>query len=373
MLELSIQHSGSGLTLELPIPTDVLAGELRMLGFDKSMNHITQDNFTLMPINEFGEHFMKMVQPDDTLQAIAISCRELDVLAGESRQALADFIMADRFHDLDHMADYLQHGPAALTHLIRLRLGDSQVDLPCDNLHVQLPAAGFDRTARQIRLCEVEYLPLNDRGRELLTKCSPYESIATTNLACALLTTPEIDAPMAVVMESANRLLDPIRTEPISFICPLKVSVEDDDGQDLVEADHSLLDYHEDEIRDALKDEVPEGKNMADFLRGGLEQKIASMEWDVTRVRGTLYGSISCELRAPLTDDEQAELIDWITGQNSDGLCEGFEQHPVDTDDGELYVRFWHDGDDYFVMPSEDFFQQLHEQEQGFGGIGGMA
>ena len=373
MLALDYIQEGRCLSLELPISMDILAGELRAFGANKTLNQIQRADFLLQPTSELGEHFMKMVRPDDTLQAIAISCRELDVLAGESRQALVDLIMADRFQDLDQMADYLQHGPAALTHLIRLRLGDSQVDLPCDNLKPHLDAAGYDRSARQIRLCEVEYLPLNDRGRELLTKCSPYESIATTNLACALLSTPEIDAPLSVVMDSANRLLEPIRTEPISFICPLKVSVEDDDGQDLVEGDHSLLDYHEDEIRDALKDELPEGKNMADFLRGGLEQKIAAIEWDVTRVRGTLYGSISCELRAPLTDDEQAELIGWITGQNSDGLCEGFEQHPVDTDDGELYVHFWHDGDDYFVMPSEDFFQQLHVQEQGFGGMGGIA
>jgi len=111
---------------------------------------------------------------------------------------------------------------------------------------------------------------------------------------------------------------------------------------------------------------------MADYLPDALKPKIASMEWDVTKVQGTLYGSITCELRAPLTNNEQSELVKWISGQNSDGLCEGFEQRPVKTGDGELYVHFWNDGDDYYVMPSEEFFQQLHEQPMDFGGMGGM-
>jgi len=257
--------------------------------------------------------------------------------------------------------------------LIRLNLGDGHADLPSDDLAKELAAAGYDRPARQVRLGELDYLPLNERGKELLTNCSPYESLMTVNLACHLLAVPDIEAPTRDVVKSTYRLAPPMPTETVSFICPLEVSVEDGDGLDLAEGDHSLLDDHEDEIRDALHDELPEGENMADYLDGALKQKVASMEWDVTRVRGTLYGSISCELRAPLTEDEQAKLVDWITGQNSDGLCEGFEQRPVETCDGDLYVHFWHSGDDYFVMPSEDFFQQLHEQEQGFGGMGGMA
>jgi len=258
--------------------------------------------------------------------------------------------------------------------LIRVKLGENQVDLPCYDLHIHLKAAGYDRSFRQIRLNEVEYQPLNDQGRELLTRCSPYESIATTNLACALLSTPEINAPMAAVMESANRLVEPIRAEPISFICPLTVSVEDGDDRDLVEGDPFLLIEHEDAIRDTLKDILPEGKNMADFLDGSLKQKIASMEWDVTKVQGKLYGVIGCELRAPLTAAEQAELVDWISGQNSDGLGESFEQRPVDTEYYDLHVHLWHSGDDYYVLPEDEFRAQvLGEQAQGFGGMGGMA
>ena len=284
MLILDIQHKGSSLSLELPLPTEVLAGELRMLGIEKTMNHVCQDEFTLTPMNELGEHFMKLVRPEDTLQAIATYGMAPFTLRGGARQALTDLIMADRFRDLDHMDDYLQHGPAALTHLIRLRLDDNQIDLPCDNLHIQLPAAGYDRPARQIRLNEVEYVPLNDLGRELLTKCSPYESIATTNLACALLSTPDINAPVPVVMDSANRLLAPIPRETVNFYCPLTVRVEDC-NDNLVEGDPFLLREHEDVISDSIRNEmIPPNDNMARHMgrcSQALQDKVASAEWDV--------------------------------------------------------------------------------------------
>jgi len=257
--------------------------------------------------------------------------------------------------------------------LIRVRLGEQDYDLPSTGINDESATADYGRTIHEIRLNEVEYVPLNEKGKQLLAELSPYESLGSVNLACAFMSVTGNIETVRQVVDSARGWLPKPLMETVSFICPLEVSVEDDDGYDLVEGDHNLLDYHEDEIRDALKDELPGGENMADFLKGGLEQKVASMEWDVTSVRGTLYGRISCELRAPLTDDEQAELIDWIRGQNSDGFGEIFEQHPVETGDGELCLHFWHGGDDYFVMPSEDFFQQLHEQDQGFGGMGGMA
>lgn len=266
MLALDIQKNGNNVSVELPLPIDTLVGELRSIGIYEPLEKISRADCLLQPTNELGEHFMRLVRVDDSLQAIATASREFEVLDGDSRQALVDLLMTDRFYDLDHMADYLQYGPDAMP------------------------------------------------------------------------------------------------TETMRFLCPLKVSVEADGNPHLVEGDQSLLVWHEDEIRDALQDEVPDGKNMADYLPEALKPKIASVEWDVTRVQGKLYGSISCELCVPLSPDEQVELTGWITGQNSDGLCEGFEQHPVDTDDGELYVHFWHSGDDYFVMPAEEFFQRLQEQ-----------
>lgn len=86
-----------------------------------------------------------------------------------------------------------------------------------------------------------------------------------------------------------------------------------------MEVDNCYLEAHEDEVRSALRAEMEEGENMADYLDDGLKQKISSAEWDIENICGTVYGKISCDLREPLTAREQEKLADWILGQNSDG------------------------------------------------------
>ena len=53
--------------------------------------------------------------------------------------------------------------------------------------------------------------------------------------------------------------------------------------------------------------------------------------------RGRLFGRIECSLKEERTDAETEILTDWISGQNSDGYGEHFEQQPIDTEDGDLY------------------------------------
>ena len=163
--------------------------------------------------------------------------------------------------------------------------------------------------------------------------------------------------------------------EQIIFYCPLIVCCDEDGCAEPVKLSNRYLVRNEDRIREALRDELQEGENMADYLDPPLSNKVFSMEWDIAAIGRTAYGKITCELLEPLTREEQEELAEWILGQNSDGLGEGFEQHPVDTDDGELYVSFWHSGNDYFVLPEDDFQAQVLEQSlgsQGFGGMEGM-
>jgi len=381
MLALDIQRNGRNLSVELPMNTNVLVGELRNIGIYEPLEKIIRADFLLQPTNELGEHFMRMVQIDDTLQAIATASRELDVLQGDSRQALVDLIKDNRLRDLDHMTDYLQYGPDSLYGLIRMEYNGRNIVLPA-SLRVLQDRFGSDKPMGEIRLAEAELHPVSETGRQLMLAFQPYsDTIATANMAFSMAqNVPDLTAMPAQIVEGARKIQAPLPTETMSFYCPLMVSVEDGDNWNLVEGDPDLLVYHEDEIRDALKCEVPEGKNMTDYLPEELKPKIASMEWDVAKVQGKLYGSISCEQRAPLTADEQANLVDWISGQNSDGLGEGFEQHPVSTEYEELYVDLWHSGDDYFVLPAEEFFQQLQEQSlpgmvdaQDFGGMGGMS
>ncbi len=70
-------------------------------------------------------------------------------------------------------------------------------------------------------------------------------------------------------------------------------------------------------------------------------------------IRGQLYGCVEVTSTAPLTAQEDAAMKEWISGQNSDGLGEGFEQRPIETDYGDIYAHFWNGGDDYFVATED--------------------
>ena len=167
----------------------------------------------------------------------------------------------------------------------------------------------------------------------------------------------------------------------ITFYCPLVVCCDEDGCAEPVKLSNRYLVRNEGRIREALRDELQEGENMAANAKASWEQpstggllthldpplsnKVSSIEWDIAAIGRAAYGKITCELLEPLTKEEQEELADWILGQNSDGLGEGFEQRPVETSDGELYVSLWHSGDDYYVLPEDEFRAEvLGEQEQ---------
>lgn len=76
------------------------------------------------------------------------------------------------------------------------------------------------------------------------------------------------------------------------------------------------------------------------------------------------------EVYGELTEVETAKLLDFITGQLSDGWGEGFEQRPIKTNDGEIFVSFWN-SEDFFIKPEQELKQGA---EQNFNGqtMGGM-
>ena len=67
-------------------------------------------------------------------------------------------------------------------------------------------------------------------------------------------------------------------------------------------------------------------------------------------------------------------MKDWISGQNSDGLGESYENRPIETEDGDLHVHFWHSGNDYFIVTDSEVDQELHATAYGIdGGMTGMS
>lgn len=87
--------------------------------------------------------------------------------------------------------------------------------------------------------------------------------------------------------------------------------------------------------------------NMAEYLSDDLRDlglkrlkpsDILNLEWDL---QDEDYGLIYLDTAIELTDDELDVISDWVRGQNSDGLGEGFEQQPF------AEIRYEGDEDEY--------------------------
>ena len=91
--------------------------------------------------------------------------------------------------------------------------------------------------------------------------------------------------------------------------------------------------------------------------------KVHSAVFTVDSRGGELWGVAECRVAGELSDTEMDALKEFITGQASDGWCEGFEQREIAVDDGgELYVHFWN-SDEWSIQTEQELFApKLHEQ-----------
>jgi len=83
-------------------------------------------------------------------------------------------------------------------------------------------------------------------------------------------------------------------------------------------------------------------RGLAEYIHvEAINKKVYSLYYSVEIVDGELWGVMTARLKEALSGKETAELLDFVTGQNSDGYGSGFEQCPINTSDGEIYVSFW--------------------------------
>ena len=93
-------------------------------------------------------------------------------------------------------------------------------------------------------------------------------------------------------------------------------------------------------------------ENLAEYFDGSNSAiaKLKEVHFGTQNVSGVLYGCIRAELTEPFTEAEEAEFLDWLEGQCSDGYGEGLEQRPIRTEDGDdVYVDtrdVWEDLDE---------------------------
>ena len=96
--------------------------------------------------------------------------------------------------------------------------------------------------------------------------------------------------------------------------------------------------------------EYLQADNMTEYLIDDLDylkltrlqpSDIVNLQWDL---RDEQHGLIYLDTAIDLTDDELAKISEWVSGQNSDGLGEGFEQQ--DFASGEDWEEYEYEDED---------------------------
>lgn len=171
------------------------------------------------------------------------------------------------------------------------------------------------------------------------------------------------------LFEDVKEMLKSLGNTKVSFFCPLVANLSDDDG-DYYEVSNDVINNNIDAIEEALAREQAEEICMADYVgsHANIEDKLVFAEWSVEDRKGMLYEKIDCYLTEELTPEETERLRDAISGQNSDGFGEGFEQREIRIDEGDLYVSFWN-SENYFLYTEDEMdAMSSHSSNMNFGG-----
>ncbi len=281
-----------------------------------------------------------------------------------------------------------------ITAIIRNKENTLVLELPHSiyDIYEKLQSIGIMQPPKQIPLTDnedegigVKLFSDNDFGNHLLLTLSEDNSLADANLLTYIVQNASEDIKETLEQDvlydqygSMNEVVATVRqmtqdAGPVKavFFCPLVGNIDEGDGDMFTVGDSYLADS-EDEINDALKEYTANDENdMATYYNkdDGVSEKLTSAVWSVELHGGRLFGRIDCSLKEPLTTEETERLREWITGQCADGLGEGFEQQPIDTMDGELFVSFWNSGDDYAMMTEDEFEDHLQNTEMTIGGM----
>ena len=281
-----------------------------------------------------------------------------------------------------------------ITAIIRHKENTLVLELPHSiyDIYEKLQSIGIIQTPKRIPLTDnededigVKLFSESDFGQHLLLTLNEKNTIADTNMLTFVVLAADTDikeeleqnvlhdqyGSMDEVISAVRQMTQDAGPVKAVFFCPLVGNIDEGDGDMFTVGDSYLADSA-DEISDALKDYTANDENdMAAYYNedDGVSEKLTSAVWSVEMHGDRLFGRIDCSLKEALTAEETEALRDWLTGQCSDGLGEGFEQQPIDTMDGELFVSFWNSGDDYAMMTESEFDEYRQQNEMQMGGM----
>ncbi len=260
------------------------------------------------------------------------------------------------------------------------------------DLYERLQSIGIAKSPKQIPLTDNEDEDIGVKlysdssiGRHLLLTLNEKNTVAEANMLTLVVEAASEDikeeleqnilydqySSMDEVVAAVRQMTQDAGPVKAVFFCPLVGNIDEGDGDMFTVGDSYLADSA-DEISDALKEYTANDENdMAAYYYEDdvVSKKLTSAVWSVELHGDRLFGRIDCSLKEALTAEETESIRYWITDQCSDGLCEGFEQQPIDTMDGKLFVSFWHSGDDYAMMTESEFSEYLQNTETQTGGM----
>ena len=281
-----------------------------------------------------------------------------------------------------------------ITAIIRNKENTLALELPHSiyDIYDKLRSIGIRQPPKRIPLTDnededigVKLFSESDFGQHLLLTLNEKNTIADANMLTFVVLAADTDikeeleqnvlhdqyGSMDEVISAVRQMTQDAGPVKAVFFCPLVGNIDEGDGDMFTVGDSYLADSA-DEIRDALREYTANDENdMAAYYNedDGVSEKLTSAVWSVELHGNRLFGRIDCSLKEALTAEETEALRDWLTGQCSDGLGEGFEQQPIDTMDGELFVSFWNSGDDYAMMTESEFDEYLQNTETQTGGM----
>lgn len=170
------------------------------------------------------------------------------------------------------------------------------------------------------------------------------------------------------VYDSIHEMTYSLGSVTETYYFPLSGEIYDSEYDGAFEIDNYAMLGNLGLISERLAGYIGRGENMASYFDGAGHEKVLLADWGFAELNGVLYGKVDARLTEPFTNEEKEAFRDWIRGQNSDGLGEGFEQREIRTEEGDLYVSFWHSGNDYFVYDQNEMSAYLN-QNMSLGGM----
>lgn len=259
-----------------------------------------------------------------------------------------------------------------------------QRDLPCDFLSLRMSLYQMNMMLApnevSVRDVQAEFTSTDPIGQKLISLIRPGDLLSDVDVAIhQLKAAPQTiqEAMRQKLMDGAFETIEDIqigRDKLLEEMCgfrqlyyfPLACSIPEEDGN-LEEVSPYILPRYSEQIQDAIEaDQKRDIDTMAMYfwthdqkVNDAIRAKLLTCDWGVEEIGGKLYGRVEVTATEAFTVEERAAMREWISGQNSDGLGEGFEQRPIETVDGSIYVHFWNSGDDYFIATDDEVEQYI--------------